>query len=234
MRGGAMLKELDAGLWIGEMRASRVGFEFGARMTVIRLPDAGLWIHSPIALTAEWKAELDAIGPVRAVLSPSKMHYEHVPELAAAYPEARVFAVPNSAAAVRKKCRVDGILTDTPDPLWSAVMEQAQVAGSRLYDEVVFLHRPTRTLILTDLCFNIPESSSWSTRLWARALGVLGRLSVSRSLRPTLRDRRQFLAFLDRVLAWDFDRVLITHGDCVLTDGKDAFLRAVAPVRERK
>jgi hypothetical protein len=98
-----------------------------------------------------------------------------------------------------------------------------------LYDETDFFHPATRTLVLTDLCFNIPPNRGWSTRLWARALGVLGRLSVSRSFGWTIRDRAAASASLQRMLEWDFDRVLLTHGDLVESAGRAAFERAVAP-----
>lgn len=228
-----MLEEVAADqLWIADMPAAKAGFEFGARMTVVRLPDGGLWIHSPVALSPELQQQLDALGPVRAILAPARMHYEHVPEFADAYPDAKVFAVPGARKIIEKKARVDGIIGETPDPLWAGVMDQVLFHGSRLYDEVDFLHRPTGTLILTDLCFNIPENRSWSTRLWARLLGILGRLSVSRSLKLSIQDRDQVRASLERILAWDFDRVLITHGDWVPSGGKEAFHRAVAPVLE--
>ena len=226
-----MLQEVVGGqLWIADMPASKGGFEFGARMTVVRLPDGGLWVHSPVALQPDLKRQLDALGPVRAILSPAKMHYEHVPEFAQAYPEAKVFAVAGSRDLIAKRARVDAVLEEAPDPLWAEVMDQTHFRGSRLYDEVDFLHRPTRTLILTDLCFNIPENRNWSTRLWARLLGILGRLSVSHSLKLSLTDREQAQASIRRILAWDFDRVIITHGDWVPTGGKEAFRQAVDKV----
>ena len=110
-------------VWIADMAASRAGFDFGARMTVIRLPSGGLWIHSPILLTSRLKSELDALGSVAAVVAPSRMHYEHVPEFAAAYPGARVCAVPGSERKLAPKLQVDTVLGDAPDPLWVEVMD---------------------------------------------------------------------------------------------------------------
>ena len=87
-------------------------------------------------------------------------------------------------------------------------------------------HPLSRTLLLTDLCFNIPTDRSWATRLTARILGVLGRLSTSRSFRLFLRDRDAARRSVARILAWDFDRVIISHGSMVKTDGKAAFRQA--------
>lgn len=223
-----MLRELVPDrLWVAEMPASKGGFEFGARMTAVRLPDGGLWVHSPTELSPV-RRQVEAAGPVRALVAPSGMHYEHVPEWAAAFPEARVFAVEGTLKHLQGRVQVDGILGDEPDPLWAGAIEQAPLQGSRLYDEVDFFHPATRTLILTDLCFNIPPERGWSTRFWARLLGVFGKLSLPRSFGLTLRDRAAAAASLERILAWDFDRVLLTHGDLVETGGKAAFRAAVS------
>ncbi|MFN3650598.1 MAG: DUF4336 domain-containing protein [Armatimonadota bacterium] len=220
------LRNLATDLWIADAPASKAGFEFGARMTVVRLPAGGLFLHSPVTLTPELRAELDALGPVEYLISPSGMHYEDLPEHARAYPRARVYAVPGSLPKL--KALAPELLRDEPEPGWAEVLDQHVFRGSRLYDEVVFYHRPTRTLILTDLCFNIPADRSWSTRLWARALGVLGKVSRSRSFDLSVRDRAAAQASLRRIESWDFDRLLLTHGDWLPTGGKEAFRRAFA------
>ena len=217
-------------LWIAEMPAQRMGFEFGARMTVVRLADGSLFIHSPIELKAELKRELDELGPVGFVISPSRLHYMHLTDFAAAYPQAKIYAAPNFKRKLQS-VRLQGVLSDEPEPEWASVLDQAIFRGSWLYDEVDFFHRSSRTLILTDLCFNIPTNRSWTTRLTARMLGVLGQLSVSRSFSLTIRDWRAVRASLERILAWDFDRVIIAHGNIVGTNGKAAFGRAFAWLR---
>lgn len=217
-----MLQQIADGLWIADMPASKMGFEFGARMTVVRLPDGGLFVHSPIRLTEELRRRLDAQGPVRSIVAPARFHVEHVGEFAAGYPEARVYGVPALEGKL-KQHRFGGALGDDPPAGWAGALEQAAFRGSRLYDEVDFFHPPSRTLILTDLCFNIPEESSWSTRFHARMLGVLGRLSASKSFGLTIRDRGAVRASLERLLGWDFDRVILSHGRNVERGGRAAF-----------
>src|SRR5262249_51777678 len=84
-RGEAMaaLQPLAADqLWIADMDAQRGGFEFGARMTVVRLPGGELWLHSLVALTPELRQELDGLGPVRFLVAPNRLHYQHLAEFA--------------------------------------------------------------------------------------------------------------------------------------------------------
>jgi hypothetical protein len=223
-----MLRELAPGqVWCAEAPFGKLGVNFGARMTVARLPSGDLWVHSPIGLSAELKRSLDALGPVRHLVSPSRFHYMHVPEFARAYPEARLHAVPGSLKRL-KRLGAPRLLEDAPDTEWGGVFAQGTVRGSALYDEVDFVHLPSRTLVVTDLCFNIPPDSSWMTRLAASSFDVLGRLSPSRSFRWFLRDRDAMRATLERILSWDFDRVTVAHGAVVPTGGKSAFRGAFA------
>jgi hypothetical protein len=223
-----MLIQLASDLWVAETPLTMGGFQLGARMTVVRLPDGGLWLHSPIGLTPALRQELDRLGPVAHILSPSSFHYMHVPELALAYPDAAVYAAPGSAKKLAK-CSPKLLTQDERQP-WSGTLEQLAFAGSRLYDEVVFFHPSSRTLIVTDLCFNIPAESPWYTRLVARALGILGRPAASRSFFLTIRDRAAVRQSLERILAWDFDRVILSHGRIVETGGMEALGRAFARV----
>ncbi len=212
-------------LWVAEMPAAKMGFEFGARMTLVRLPDGGLWIHSPIQLTSELKASVDAAGPVRCIVAPSKMHYEHAEEFAHAYPDAGVWIPPEfeKKLEIAQTCRE---LNDLPPPEWAGTLDQVILRGSAMYDEVDFFHPASRTLILTDLLFHIPEEEGGTTALWAKLLGIHGHLDASRSFKLSLRDREAMRRCLLRIEQWDFDRVIITHGKVQETGGKAEFLRA--------
>src|SRR5262249_42579121 len=95
-------------------------------------------------------------------------------------------------------------------------------------DEVDFFHPATRTLILTDLCFQIPADSPPLTRFVMRRLGILGRFAASKSFRVTIRDRAAVISSLERILAWDFDRIIISHGEIVERNSRAAFREAFA------
>ena len=54
--------------------------DIGARMTVIRIPDRTLMLHSPVELDAALKNALDGLGSVRWILgnSPVTSHEEAI------------------------------------------------------------------------------------------------------------------------------------------------------------
>ena len=49
--------------------------DVGGRMGIVKMRDGSLWIHSPIELDDATRRAVDALGPVKFVVSPN---YEHV------------------------------------------------------------------------------------------------------------------------------------------------------------
>jgi hypothetical protein len=205
---------------------------FPTRMTVVRLPDGGLWCHSPVALDDALQARIDALGPVRHLVSPNKIHYAHIGAWKRAWPDAVAWASPG----VRERAASQGIdvtfdrdLDDRAPAAWAGVIEQLVFRGSRFMDEVVFLHRPSRTLVLADLIENFEPArlSPW-WRLLMRAAGCAdpdGKLPVD--LRSTFIGRKPIArACLQRMLDWHPQRVLLAHGRCYLEDGEAELRRA--------
>lgn len=216
------LKAVAPDLWIAEMPASKLGFEFDARMSVVRLPDATLWIHSPIELSTRLRAETEALGKVAFIVTPFSRHYMHLAEWARAFPDALVFGAPGLTQAT-VQTKLHDFLDDTPNAAWSSVLDQMIFRGNKLDTEVDFLHKPSKTLIVADLCFNIPSRRSFSTRIIARLLGILNRVAPSPTFRFGARgdtEKSEIRKSLQRLLEWDFDRVILSHGDIIERNGK--------------
>ncbi|MEO8603306.1 MAG: DUF4336 domain-containing protein, partial [bacterium] len=117
------LTQLAPDLWVATRPLVLLAGDVGTRMTVIRLRDGGLWLHSPVKLDAPTRAALDGLGPVRAVVAPSLVHHFFVGDYGKAYPEARLFAAPGLPKK-RSDLRLDGVLSDDAPPEWTGQLEQ--------------------------------------------------------------------------------------------------------------
>jgi len=212
------MEEIADGVWIGHQPLQMLGVQLGSRVTVVRLADGGLWVHSPIALTTELQGELGKLGEVRFVVAPNRYHHLHVGEWIRSYPDAKLLGA-EGLAKKRTDLRFDGELTEAPHAGWEGQLEQLQVRGSML-GETVFYHPSTRTLITADLVENFTTSAHWFTRSYLKVSGIHGKPGLSRLLRPMFRDRKATRQSIDRILEWDFERVSISHGDDILR--KDA------------
>ncbi len=218
------MRELDEELWVEDRPLRLLGIEVGARMTVVRLEDGGLFLHSPVALDADLRSDLDALGPVRCVVAPNMLHHLFVAPYRDVYPSARFYAAPGLREK-RGDLSFDVDLSDEPPPEWRGEIDQQILHGIPRANEVVFLHRASRTLILTDSAFNVFEVESLLSQLFFRLVGVHRRFGPSKIFRRLVRDPAAARRAIDAVLCWDFERVIVSHG-IVLQRGGHRLLRA--------
>jgi hypothetical protein len=211
------LERLDEALWVAAAPQSFLGMHLGTRMTIVRRPDGGVIVHSPIALDDAVRGEVDAIGPVRAVIAPNVYHHLYAGDWAAAYPEARLVA-PKGLEKKRPDLKLAAFLEDEPDESWAGTLSQVRVQGT-LLKETVFFHAPSRALISSDLLENFESSPHWPTRMYLKVSGIHGKPGVGRMLRVMYRDHDKVRASIERVLAWDFDRIVLAHGELVAERG---------------
>jgi hypothetical protein len=220
------LTPLDRDLWVAARPLPLWVGDVGARMTVVRLRDGSLLLHSPVAPDAPLREALERLGPVRFVVGPNRMHHFHLRDWLEACPDALLCGAPGLPEK-RRDLRFDRVL-DGAAPGWAGEVETHLFRGAPALNEVVLLHRPTRTLVLTDLAFNVAPGPRNRARLFHRLVGATGRFGPHRIVRATIRDRRAARGSLDAILGWDFDRVVVTHGDVLETGGRAAIEAAFA------
>jgi hypothetical protein len=221
VRAGLPLRELAKDLWVAERPQRFYGLEVGTRMTVLRLADGSLLLHSPVALDAELRRELDALGRVRFAVAPNRVHHLYAGKVAEAYPEARLWVGPGLERK-RPDLGFAGVLGDEAPAEWKGQLDQVFFRGRPYENEVVFFHRASRTLILCDLAFNFGPRAAAATRLLMRLLQSYGRFGPSKLDPLLIRDRRAARQSLERILRWDFDRVVVAHGDVLESGGHEA------------
>lgn len=217
-------------LWLvdGPAVTGAAGFRFPTRMAVIRLPrSAGLWVWSPVALTPDLRAAVDALGAVRHLVAPNSLHHSFLSDWADTYPEAQVHAAPGltpEAAGVKALSP----LTDKAEPDWVGTVDQVIFRGNRITTEVVFFHRRSATVLVTDLVQQIPQG--WY-RGWRAVVARLDLMtgpvpSVPRKFRMATTDKAAARESLGQILAWPADRLVIAHGPPVPSGGKAALQQA--------
>jgi hypothetical protein len=218
-----MLTQHTPDLWTLAHALSVGPLPMGTRTTIVRLPDGRLVVHAPGALTDEDVAAVRALGPVAAVVAPNPMHHMFLAAALGAFPEAEGWGAPG----VEKKhpelklSAYDG----RPGP-WSGALETHAVAGATRLGETVLFDPRSRTLVLTDLCFNIRSVEGWFAKMNLQMLDAYGRFGPSFLCRNWfITDARAARGSIDHLLAWAPDRIVVAHGDVVEGGGQEA-LRA--------
>lgn len=227
------LKPVANGIWVVDGPLIRFyGVPFSTRMTVVRLENGDVWLHSPTQLCDALKAEITALGPVRHLIAPNWIHYAYINEWQATFPKARAYAAPGVVARAKKHgmaIRFDENLKQTPPDAWAGQIEQMIVEGSKIHREAVFFHQASKTLILTDLIENFePKNLSWPLRILTRWGGIQdpdGKMP--RDMQMTFsRGRRKLRAAVERMIDWGPQRIILAHGRWYDCDGVAELKRA--------
>lgn len=225
------LKLVGPECWVVDGPAIRFyGMPFSTRMTVVRLADGAVWIHSPIRLTETLGATIRALGPVKALIAPNWIHYAYVNDWAKAFPQAGVWAAPGVVERAKSRgmtLRVDHGL-DAADP-WAGEIRTLLVKGSPVHREAVFFHRRSQTLILTDLIESFePRRLPWWFAAVTRLAGIAhptGKMPPD--MRMTFRcGRADLRSAVETMIGWAPERVIVAHGRWFARDGVAELRRA--------
>jgi hypothetical protein len=221
-----MLTSLCDGVWFDCGPVSFLGLHLTATMTVLRVGDGTLLVHSPLSLTAERKAAVSKLGGVAHLYAPNTFHHQWMGEWIEAFPAACVHA-PAELAAKRNDLRIDRFHDQLNSPAIDGV-DEIPLRGFRLR-ETVLVHRASRTAVVADLVHNIGRPDHLWTRLYSKTMGFYDQVALSRVLRWTsFDDRGAARASVDALLDHTFDRLIVGHGTPVACDARDVLAAATA------
>lgn len=226
-------KPLADGVWVVDSDPQRVlGLALPIRMTVLRLADGGLWLHSPTRHTPALADALAPSGPVRHLVAPGTAHWAHVSPWHKAFPEAKLWAAPGVADRARGQdvhLRVSGTLGEAAPPDWDGQIEQAVFSGPG-FVEVAFHHRESRTLVLTDTVQAMRSGDlPLATRLFSSVVGSAAPEGATPAHMRLVLNRRRAAnrAAAERLLALAPERVVFAHGAFYAADGAARLRRAL-------
>lgn len=198
-----------------------------ATMAVLELGEGELLLYSPLELTAERRAAVEALGSVAHLYAPNTFHHMWIGAWAEAFPAARLHA-PAGLATKRSDLRIDRTHGAEQEPGFAGVIDELRIAGLRL-EESVLLHRPSATLLVADLVHNVGRPRGAWTVAYTKMMGFYDRVALSRLLRWTsFSDRPAARRSLDQVLAWPFERLVVGHGAPIDAGAREVLAAAYA------
>lgn len=225
-RSRVVMEKLAENLWLvdGET-VSFLGLPYRTRMTVIRLSDGGLWVHSPVRHSAELAGALAELGPVRYLVAPNALHHLFLTDWQQHCPAAEVYGT-EKVMAKRPDIHFTGELGNEAMP-WQAEINTLMFTGSRAMEEAVFFHRTSTVLLVADLVENFsPQAFRPWQRVLARLTGIVaphGKMPLDWRL-SFLFSRRLVRQHLQQILAWQPEVLVMAHGE-IVRDNATQFLR---------
>lgn len=205
-------------IWLCAYPVRMAGTRFDARMTVIRLASGELMLHSPCNITAAMAKAISALGPVAHIVAPGNFHHLYVPTAQAAFPTAKTWICPGTERRNRD-LQYNGLLDDVAPVGWDGEIDQVLVQGTRIMREVAMFHRASRSLILVDLIENFTDATphvGGALKFWFKVVfRMWNKPGPAPEYRMGWRDRQAAAGSLRRILAWDFQRIVLSHGDLI-------------------
>lgn len=221
-------------LWsVGHTLRMLPGIYLPARMTILKLRDGGLALHSPVPAPEATLAAIDALGPVRVIIAPNNFHHLYLPKSIARYPQAEVWGAPGLPGK-RKDITFANLLgpdlgRERAAPAWAGALTPFFLAGAPKSDETVFLHRATGSLVVTDSYFNLLEGApGFLSPLLFRLVGSWKKGCQSKLWRSTVKDKAAMAESTRAVLAERFDRLVMAHGVVIHSGGHQAYSEGAA------
>lgn len=214
-----MFEQIQQNVWVVQKPFTLYRQNIGSRMTIVRLRDGQLWLHSPVKLSSEEHLALTNLGPIAHLVAPNLMHHLALPEYVQTYPEAQVYG-PRGFEGKRPDIAFKA-LHKTPTVCWRGEIEFLEVEGSPDLNELVFLHLESRTLIVADLALHLHHFSGPIGALLARANQSYKTFGPSRICKMYIKDERKLAGSIQKLLQWDFDRVILSHGEILERGGRE-------------
>ncbi|HEX7861925.1 MAG TPA: DUF4336 domain-containing protein [Verrucomicrobiae bacterium] len=206
-----VLKQVVENVWEANAPLKLPGLRMDHRLTVLRLHNGELVVHSPIEFSAPLHKALLEVGRPKWFIAPSRFHDMFWPNWFRAFPNARFVAAP-------------GVREDHPDlpftdvlaggaNYWEDELVLLPIGGMPKINEVALLHPASRSLLIADLIFNLDAAAqNLLGRLFLKANGIFQTAGISRIFRSYIKDRAAFVDSIDEIQSHSFERIILGHG----------------------
>lgn len=224
MRAIPALQPVAEDLWIMTFPLKMMGADLRRTVTIIRLRSGKLVIHSTAHFLPGDIEEIRALGEPGWLLDGVLRHDTFAKEGREAFP-----GIPYLAPEGFSKAAGVATLPIVPaPPEWAGELSALEIQGAPEARDTALLHSPSRTLILTELLFNFDSHEPvWTEILLFAAVGADHHPGMSRPFRWGITDEAAFKESMATLLSWDFDRVIVGHGDVIESGGKAKLRKAL-------
>lgn len=226
------MEQIGERIWVKRFDCRVFGANLGKTVTVMRLASGPVVVHSAGPLSESDYDGIREIGEPGWLMEGSRAHDTFSKQLRAAFPQATYLLPPKFPIAARKLAPAQTLRASVGPDEWGDEIGIHRVGGIPALSEHAVLHRPSRTLILSDLMMNLEIPPRGRIPFFLRWVsGFKSFPATSRLLRAFVRDPEAVAASVETLLAWDFDRVVVGHGAFVENNAKATLASVLAWAR---
>ncbi|KIM31424.1 hypothetical protein M408DRAFT_327637, partial [Serendipita vermifera MAFF 305830] len=215
---GVKIRKVTDSISIFSRPFTRFGIlPLGGRSIAVKLSNGGVWVLASTPPTEATKKEIDSLGHVAYIVSPNLDHHWFLTAFKEAYPSAKLIGS-GQLAEKRQDLKFDGLyMKDAEGTTYGFEDDITAIpfAGTALAD-IAFYHKPTKTLIVGDLVYNLPNTESMPSIF----NGLFKTFSPGGSIHKKLiagsiQNRETVAAAAKAVDALDIERIIPLHGDVI-------------------
>ncbi|THU83081.1 hypothetical protein K435DRAFT_435838 [Dendrothele bispora CBS 962.96] len=235
-----VIREVTSNVWTFSAPFKLGILPFGIRSTAIRLSNGDVWVLASTPLTEQTKEGIDKLGSVKWIMNSSLAHHFHLGEFKKAYPDAKLIGV----NGIGEKKSAEGLVFDGEYGKdldvetrygFEDEIKSCYFSGSAS-KEVAWYHTASKTLIVGDLMVNLPATEQFSKSKTSAKLPFINTLSPSgmllkRTLWGSGLDKDAMRRDIKTVSEWDFERIILAHGNIIEKDAKKAWENAYSKYR---
>lgn len=199
---------------------------FGCRMTIIKLQNSDLIIHSPIPITNSMYKEINNFGTVKYIIAPSLLHHSYLNDCSKRYPAATIYGV-NGLSKKYPNLTIQRLDVHDTDFAWKDELNHFCLLGMPTVNECVFYHFSTQTLIISDLLFNISNKTGWS-KLFFKLYGIYDKLCSTFLFKSLIITKPLFKQDIDYLKTLPKKNIVLAHGSIITIDADAQFNEALS------
>ena len=207
-----MLLPVSKDVWqVGQTLNFPGGVKLPANMTVLRDGHGKLTLVSPVRIDDALAAEIAALGEVTTIFAPNSFHHLFIKHARQHFPKAALIGA-QAISGKRKDLTFDDIARDGTAS-WSSDLEIIAMRGVPRMDEFEVFHAPSKTLVVTDLFFNIEAPENLATKVALSITGTNGRFALSRMWRVLVKDKTEARAAAQKMTSLNPAHIAVAHGN---------------------
>lgn len=218
------VQELTPNLW--RVQAPVPGMTLKRVMTVVRMNDGGLIVHSAIAMDDMSMQRLEAWGDPRYIIVPNAMHRADCGQYKLRYPHAKIVCPKGARSKVEQVVGVDLDYDEFPR---TSGISLRHLPGTKAREgSLVVQHEGHCTLILNDIVFNMPHASGFVGWMLRYVTQSSGGPRISRIAKLGLVDDAAMVAEALRELARTpgLERIIVSHHEMITQTPSETLIHA--------
>jgi len=216
-----LLQKIDENIWYCNHLLKKFPMVFNIRMVVVRLSSGGLWLHSPVPIGDKLFKQINSLGKVEHIVAPNCFHHLFASSAKTRFSEAVLWAAPGLKQR-KKDILFDAVINDEVTD-WGNTLEYEHIGGMIKMNEVIFLHKPSKTLICSDFVFNITGEPNFLMKMLWRIAGTYKKFGQSRVWRFLVGNSFDEVYSVNKILKWDFVRIVMAHGEIKVCTNMELF-----------